>query len=109
MIIQNHFSLKAYWQFIQKVVQIKYMTNTIAKSDAKAKLPNSVANINKNLEKAIITVGGQPKVVMLSIDELESLEETAEVLSSIPGIKKDIEASRKQIHKGQFTSLSDLK
>lgn len=85
------------------------MINTIAISDARAKLPDLVTKIDKNLERAVITVNGQPKVVMLSIDELESLEETAEVLSTIPGIKKDIEESRKQFKKGQFTPLSDLK
>lgn len=85
------------------------MTNTIAISAARAKLPDLVTKINKNLERAIITVNGQPKAVMLSIDELESLEETSEVLSTIPGIKKDIETSRKQIKKGEFTPLSDLK
>lgn len=85
------------------------MTNTIAISDARAKLPDLVTKIDKNLDRAIITVNGKPKVVMLSIEELESLEETAEVLGTIPGIKKDIGKSRKQIKKGQFTPLSDLK
>lgn len=85
------------------------MTNIIAISDARAKLPDLVTRIDKNLERAVITVNGQPKVAMLSIDELESLEETAEVLSTIPGIKKDIEESRKQIKKGQFVPLSKLK
>lgn len=85
------------------------MTNSFAISDARAKLPDLVTKINKNLDRAIITVNGQPKAVIVSIDELESLEETAEVLSSIAGIKKDIETSRKQIKKGDFTPLSDLK
>mgnify|MGYP001581894586 FL=1 len=85
------------------------MTNNIAISDARANLPDLVTKINKNLDRAVITVNGQPKAVIVSIDELESLEETAEVLSSIPGIKKDIETSRKQIQKGEFIPLSDLK
>ena len=85
------------------------MTNNIAISDARANLPDLVTKINKNLDRAVITVNGQPKAVLVSIDELESLEETAEVLSSIPGIKKAIETSRKQIKKGEFTPLSGLK
>lgn len=85
------------------------MTNIIAISAARAKLPDLVTKINKNLDRAIITINGQPKAVIISIDELESLEETAEVLNTFPGIKKDIEKSRKQIKKGQFTPLSDLK
>lgn len=85
------------------------MTNNIAISDARANLPDLVTKINKNLDRAVITVNGHPKAVIVSVDELESLEETAEVLSSMPGIKKEIEESRKQIKKGQFTPLSKLK
>jgi antitoxin YefM len=83
------------------------MTNLIAISDARMNLPELVSNINTKLDRVIITVNGQPKVVMVSIDELESLEETAEVLA-IHNIKKDIRKSRKQIKKGSYTSLADL-
>ena len=84
------------------------MSNLIAISDARANLPDLVTKINKNLDRAIITVNGQPKAVMLSVEELEALEETSEILA-IPNIKKDIEKSRKQVRKGEFTKLSDLK
>ncbi|HEV2339900.1 MAG TPA: type II toxin-antitoxin system prevent-host-death family antitoxin [Patescibacteria group bacterium] len=84
------------------------MYNVIAISDARAKLPELVDEINEKFERAVITVNGQPKVVMLSLEELESLEETAEVLA-IPHIKKDIKKSREQIKKGDFITLSDVK
>lgn len=83
------------------------MTNLVAISDARMNLPEIVTNIHKTMDRAIITVNGQPKVVMVSIDELESLEETAKVLT-IPNIKKDIQRSRVQIRKGAFTSLKNL-
>ena len=84
------------------------MNNLIAISDARANLPDLVAKINEKLDRAIITVNGQPKVVMLSMEELESLEETAEILT-IPNIKKDIAKSRKQFKNGEFVALTDLK
>lgn len=84
------------------------MTNLIPISDVRATLPDLVERVNENLERIVITVNGKPKVVMVSMEELESLEETAEVLA-IPHIKKDISKSRKQIKKGEFTQLSDLK
>lgn len=84
------------------------MSNLISISDARATLPELVSNINEKFDRAVITVNGQPKVIMLSIEELESLEETAEVLA-IPHIKKDIKKSREQIKKGDFVALSDLK
>lgn len=83
------------------------MNNLIAISDARAVLPDLVTRIHKTLARAVITVNGQPKAVLVSIDELESLEETAEV-RTIPGIKSDIKKSRNQIKKGQYTPLSKL-
>jgi len=83
------------------------MTNLVAISDARMNLPELVTNIHTNMDRAVITVNGTPKVVMVSIDELESLEETAEVMM-IPDIKKSIKKSREQIQKGQYTSLLTL-
>lgn len=84
------------------------MNNPVPVSDARANLPKLVEKVEKDLDRVIISVNGKPKVVMLSMEELESLEETAEVLR-IPNIKKDIARSRTQIKKGQFISLADLK
>lgn len=83
------------------------MTNLISISDARMNLPDLVTNIHTNMDRAIITVNGQPKVAMVSIDELSSLEETAEVLM-ISNIKKDIQKSRAQIKKGAFIPLHDI-
>ena len=84
------------------------MNNPIAISDARANLPKLVDDVSKNIDRVIITVNGDPKAVMLSLEELEALEETAEVLT-IPRIKEDIKQSRRQIKKGQFIPLSALK
>lgn len=84
------------------------MTNLISISNVRATLPDLVDKVNENLERVIITVNGKPMVAMVSVEELESLEETAEILA-IPHVKNDIEKSRKQIKKGEFTKLSDLK
>lgn len=84
------------------------MNNPVSISDARANLPKLVDKVNKNLDRVTITVNGQPKAVLMSAEELESLEETAEVLA-IPDIKKDLEKSRKQFKKGEFVFLSNLK
>lgn len=77
-------------------------------SDVRANLPDLVTKVNDTLSRVTITVNGQPKAILVSAEELESLEETAEILV-IPHIKKDIEKSREQIKKGKFIALSDLK
>ncbi len=84
------------------------MTNLMSISDARQQLPNLVSKVNKYMERVVITVKGQPKATLISAEELESLEETAEVLS-IPNVKKDIEKSRRQFKKGEFVYFSDLK
>lgn len=90
------------------LLYILVMNNPISISAARASLPDLVSKVSENLDRVVITVNGKPKAVLVSAEELESLEETAEVLS-IPGIKKSLEKSRKQFKKGEFVYLSDLK
>lgn len=80
---------------------------TIAISDLRTNLPNIIDQVAESLKRFIVTVSGEPKAVVMSLDELESLEETAEILS-IPGVLKSIKESQKQIRKGEFVNLKDL-
>ena len=82
--------------------------NLISISDARANLPDLVKKVNKNLERVTITINGKPKAVLVSEEELASLEETAEILA-IPGAKKRIIRGAEEIKKGKFINLSDLK
>jgi len=60
------------------------------------------------MDRIVITVNGQPKAALISADELESLEETAEILA-IPGAKNSILEGLKQAKKGRGVTISDLK
>ena len=77
-------------------------------SDARANLPDVVSKVSNNMDRVTITVNGQPKATLVSAEELESLEETAEILS-IPEAKTSIMEGIKQAKKGQGIPLSDLK
>lgn len=83
------------------------MINLIAISDARANLPELVNKANKNLDRFVITINGRPKAVLLSEEELESLEETAEILA-IPGALKNIKKGEGQIKKGKYVRFEDL-
>lgn len=83
------------------------MTNLVAISDARANLPELVNRVNKNLDRVTITINGKPKAVLVSEEELESLEETAEILA-IPGALASIKKGEKQIKEGKFVRLEDL-
>lgn len=84
------------------------MTNLVAISDARMNLPGLVNKVSKNLVRFVITINGQPKAVLVSEEELESLEETAEILA-IPGAKVSIKKGLSQAKKGQGIPLSQLK
>ncbi len=83
------------------------MNNLISISDVRANLPELVTQVSNTMGRIIITVNGQPKATLVSAEELESLEETAEILS-IPGAKESILRGLKQAKKGKGVSLSDL-
>jgi prevent-host-death family protein len=76
-------------------------------SDVRANLPDLVTKVSDTLGRVTITVNGQPKAILVSAEELESLEETAEILA-IPGAKKSIKEGLKEAKNGKGTPLSAL-
>jgi antitoxin YefM len=84
------------------------MSNLIPISDARANLPDLVNKVNKNLDRVVITVNGQPKAILVSAEELESLEETADILA-IPGAKASILRGEQDAKAGRIIPLSKLK
>lgn len=84
------------------------MTNILPISHVRENLPDLVDQVDKKDDRIIITVNGKPKAVMMNLEELESIEETAEVLAT-PGARKAILTGLKQAKKGQGIPLEDLK
>ncbi|MFC1727794.1 type II toxin-antitoxin system Phd/YefM family antitoxin [Patescibacteria group bacterium] len=81
--------------------------NTIAISDFRAMLPKLISEVDTKLKRFVVTVSGKPKAVVMSLDELESLEETAEILST-PGSLEAIKQSQKEIKQGKCITLEEL-
>jgi len=82
--------------------------DTIALSDLRMELPSIVKKIAKGFNRLIVTVFGKPKVVIMSLDELESLEETLDILSE-PGALEEIKAASREARQGKGVRLEDLK
>lgn len=78
--------------------------DVIAISDLRANLPSIIKNISKKFERLIITISGKPKAVVMSLDELESLEETAEILA-VSGALDKIKKGSKEARKGRGISI----
>ncbi len=57
------------------------MTEVSSLAETKAHLSELVARVGDQHERITVTVHGRPVAVLLSVDDLESLEETIAVLS----------------------------
>jgi len=83
------------------------MSDTLSISDARAQLPRLVDQVATYVDRITITVKGKAKAVLVNPEELESLEETAEILT-ISGAKEAILRGKKEIENGKYISLTDL-
>lgn len=84
------------------------MTGIISISDARTKLPSLVDKVGEGLTRFLITVNSEPKAVLIGIEELESLEETAEIMA-IPGAYEAILKGKEDIKKGRCITWENLK
>lgn len=72
---------------------------TLPLTEAKAKLNELVEDAVSTHERITITRHGRPAVVLLSVDDLESMEETL-FWQSQPGIHEDVSAARAEAGDG---------
>lgn len=76
-------------------------------ADVKAHLSEVVQRVNAQHERVTITVHGRPAAVLLSVDDLESLEETIAVLSD-PDLMRQVNASEAERAAGLMETAEDL-
>lgn len=93
---------------LYKLLYKEYMMDTVAISDLRSNLPDIINKVSKNLSRIVVTVSGRPKAVVLSLEEIESLEETAEILS-IPNAYEMIKKGEKQAKKSQGILLKKVR
>jgi prevent-host-death family protein len=65
------------------------LVDHLALADVKNRLSEVVDRLEREHGRVVITKHGRPAVVMLSVEDLESLEETLEILSN-PTLMADI-------------------
>jgi antitoxin YefM len=81
---------------------------TVPLSEAKDKLSALVDEADLTHEIVQITRHGRPAAVLMSAEDLESLQETIHWLSQ-PGIREDIDAGLREYGAGETTSGDDLR
>jgi prevent-host-death family protein len=81
---------------------------TIPLADAKARLSAVLDEVRDTHERVVITRNGRPEAVIMSVLDLESLEETLDLLST-PGALDEIRAAEEEIAHGEATGADELR
>lgn len=82
--------------------------NTLSITEARKKIFEIVNDVQKPGNYYTFTENGRPKVVLMSAEEFDSLQETMEILSD-PKIMSSIEQAEKDYAKGDYVSWEDMK
>ncbi len=84
------------------------MTETLPLSSVKAHLSELVDRVEDQHDRVVLTRNGKPAAVLISHDDLESLEETLSILSD-PTLMTQIHESEQALAGGeQATTLAEL-
>ena len=84
------------------------MINTLSLKQLRPDLPKVIARIDGKLDRYIVTRRGKPVIVMLSIEDYESLMETLDILAD-PKAMADLRKGEEDIRKGRTHSWAEIK
>ncbi len=84
------------------------MTHTITLKELRPELPKVFDDIDKKWERYIVTRHGKPSVVMLSVEDYESLMETLDILAD-PKAVKNLKQGEDDLRKGKTRSWQEIK
>jgi prevent-host-death family protein len=83
------------------------MTTLVPLSEAKAHLSELVGRAATYHERVTVTVHGQPSAVLMSAEDLESLEETLTILADRELVRELAEAKRDR-ERGEYVTADEL-
>jgi len=73
---------------------------------------NKIFEIAKQVQRPethyTLTQRGRPSIVVMSVEEYESLKETIEVMKEIPVLDEEIKRAEKEYDEGSFVTLEDF-
>lgn len=67
---------------------ILYMTTTLPLAEVRDRLSPLVGSVETTHERVVITKNGHPSAVLMSYDDLESLQETLAILSDPEAVRE---------------------
>ncbi len=84
------------------------MATTTSLADAKNRLSEIVHSAMTTHERVTITKNGRPAVVVISVEDLESLEETLDVLSN-PSLMVAMAEGERALDRGDFVGEAEIR
>jgi prevent-host-death family protein len=84
------------------------MTMMIPLADAKARLSAVLDDVRDTHDRVVITRNGRPEAVIISLSDLETIEETLDLLST-PGALDEIRAAEVEIGRGEAIGADELR
>ena len=80
---------------------------TLSLADAKAHLSTLVARVSGQHERVYVTVHGKPSAVLVATEDLESLEETIEILADADTMRR-LHTSDAELARGEVETREEL-
>jgi antitoxin YefM len=90
------------------VTIIQVMTMIIPLADAKARLSAVLDDVRDTHDRVVITRNGRPEAVIISVSDLETIEETLDLLST-PGAIEEIRTAEAEIARGEAIGADELR
>jgi prevent-host-death family protein len=84
------------------------MSETLPLANVKSKFSEMVDRVEHTQDRIIVTRNGRPAAVLISTDELASLEDTLELLSD-PEAMRQLDESRRALQDGDFVTGDELR
>ena len=81
------------------------MSQNVSLAEVKNRLSEFVERVEREHDRVVITKHGRPAAVVVSVDDLESLEETLEILSD-PNVMSDVAAAREDERAGRVERVT---
>jgi antitoxin YefM len=89
------------------MVILMTMPTPLSLAEVKAHLSELVSRVNRQHERITVTVHGKPSAVLISADDLESMEETISLLSSEQAMR-DLLTSEAELAQGEMVTQDEL-
>jgi len=84
------------------------MTMIIPLADAKARLSAVLDEVRDTHDRVVITRNGRPEAVIMSVSDLEAIEDTLDLLST-PGALDEIREAEAEITRGETIGADELR